>query len=46
MHDHHITKRGHADHQDKKHGAGKGNWGTLDDQVDLAIDTYAEKKEK
>jgi hypothetical protein len=37
-----LTKKGHADHHDKKNGAGKGNWGTVDESKLDVIDTFAE----
>jgi len=50
IHDHHVPKHGHVDHQDKKGGAGKGNWGNEADLIEVAekhevIDVFAEKEE-
>lgn len=51
MHDHHFPRHGHVDHKDKKGGAGRGNWGTLEDTVMEAehketIDTFSSESKQ
>lgn len=42
-HDHHLTRRGPRINETKKKGFGKGNWGTLEDEMEMGEDFIKEE---